>query len=77
MWTNLNTSETLALIKPGCHIARDPDNIRAMLVVRFIGTRYISIVDERRGKTILLATGAEAISGDWWVEHNDQPIAFL
>ena len=76
MWTNLNSTETLALVRPGCHITKDPDDTRAVLVVRFVGKRYISIVDERRGKTILLARKIEAISGNWWVEHGDHRANF-
>jgi hypothetical protein len=76
MWTNLNTSETLALIRPGCRITKDPDDIDATLVVKSISKYYIRIFDEKRGKNILLARQSEAISGNWWIEHGDQEILF-
>jgi hypothetical protein len=70
MWTNLNTPETLTFIKPGCLIAKDPDNPHKSYVIKSFGEQVITAFDQRRKKTILMYPGEVAISGNWWVEHS-------
>ncbi len=69
MWTNINTLEIAAEIKPGCIIAIDPDRLSKACVVTDVTIQSVRAIGTGKGKVIVM-NKKEIISGKWWIEQH-------